>query len=858
MKQTRIFCIALLALILCIAMVACDHKDNEHVASGNWLTNETHHWQGCVDGCEGAEVYKDEHTYTNACDTSCDVCGYARTVEAHAYDNACDNKCNVCETLREVEPHAYDNTCDTKCNVCEAEREVGPHTYDNACDSKCNVCEAVREVEPHAYDNACDASCNECGVAREITHKYADTVTVGETAHWYACSVCGDKKNETAHTFDKTVATSDYLKAEATTTTKAQYWKSCVCGAKSATEYFEIDKKTATLSNIQDLSKTYDKVELQNPTYTTNSDGAVTFEWYKGTEKLSAKPTAAGTYKVKVIIAESVTYTGVSAEKEFTIAKKVLSNLAFSVVYNGRTYHGEVAVPSGVVAGDEFLVDIDLYNKNVGTYTCHDGTDKDTSICWEDISYGGADYENYEIDRATTTVTVTPKVLYNVELHVTYAKTKAFSNVAVPVSAGVAEGDDYKVGIDLLGVKAGEYTIANELLEDIYPETCEDADNYSIDRATVKVVVDKRELKAVIYNFIYGQYFKGDSYASGECPIAYQLKTTHNVFEGDTVYMSTTFESRNAGAAVLSQGIFGADVENYTLPEDVLVDIKITPRFMTVPNTISKEYDGNGHFSYTYPASQGAYGEVVTVEFDIESGAIGAYANAKISNLKFYVGGVETTNYTWSKDTINAFINNGEFSEAGTLSVGADFTKGLYTLTLTESGLYSFKGSENFFTVDGIYNQYGNTIALDGLTFAATPGTYLVEISKTSSISSSGATVSLEKESISFANEKLFDCQQAEEKTLTLTKGEFLCLKVMGGENSLMSDLYINVPDGSNASFFAMEYALDQTECYWIYQNVENGVGIPWDHYYMDVCETSDLYIVLYAVTSGDIIVTVD
>jgi hypothetical protein len=523
-----------------------------------------------------------------------------------------------------------------------------------------------------------------------------------------------------------------------------------------------------------------------------------------------------------------------------------------SIAYDGSTTFGEMTLAhDGIVSGDVIIADIDVTNKNVGVYT---GTDAVFAI----LGGLGSGAENYKIDAQTTEVTVTPKVLYNVELHVTYAKTTAFSNVAVPVSAGVAEGDDYKVGIDLLGVKAGEYTIANELLEDIYPEACEDIDNYSIDRATVKVIVDKRELKAVIYNFIYGQYFKGDSYVSGECPIAYQLKTTHNVFEGDTVYLSTTFESRNAGAAVLSQGIFGADVDNYTLPEDVLVDIKITPRFMTVPNTISKEYDGNGHFSYTYPASQGAYGEVVTVEFDIESGAIGAYGNAKISNLKFYVGGVETTNYTWSKDTINAFINNGEFSEAGTLSVGADFTKGLYTLTLTESGLYSFKGSENFFTVDGIYNQYGNTIALDGLTFAATPGTYLVEISKTSDISSSGATVSVEKESISFANEKLFDCQQAEEKTLTLTKGEFLCLKVMGGSNSLMNDLYVNVPEGSNASFFAMEYSLDQSECYWIAQNIENGIGIPHDSYYMDVCDTSDLYIVLYATTSGDIIVTVE
>ena len=636
-------------------------------------------------------------------------------------------------------------------------------------DATCKHEEEKSDIAAHTYDNACDTDCNVCGVTRTITHDHATVLTAGETTHWFACSVCGDKKDEVAHTFDKTVAHSDYLKAEATAITKAQYYKSCVCGAKSATEYFETDKDAATLTNIQDLSKVYDKVTLANPTYTTNSDGAVTFEWYEGTTKLDAKPVNAGTYKVKVIVAESATHVGISDEKTFTI---------------------------------------------------------------------------------------TPKVLYDLELHVTYAKTTAFSNVAVPVSAGVAEGDDYKVGIDLLGVKAGEYTIANELLEDIYPEACEDVDNYSIDRATVKVVVDKRELKDVIHNLVYGQYFTGDSYASGSCPIAYQLRTPHNVFEGDTVYISTTFESRNAGAAVLSQGIWGADSENYTLPEDVLVDIKITPRVVIVPDMISKAYDGNGHFSYTYPVTQ-AYGEVVTVEFDIASSDVGAYANAKISNLKFYVGGVETTNYSWNKDTINAFITNGEFSEAGILSVGADFTKGLYSLTLTESGLYSFTGSESFFTIDAVYTQYGNTIALDGLTFAATSGTYLVEISKTSNFTP-GATVSVAKESISFANEKLFDCQQAEEKTLTLTKGEFLCLKVMGGSNSLMNDLYVNVPEGSNASFFAMEYSLDQSECYWIYQNVENGIGIPHDSYYMDVCETSDLYIVLYATTSGDIIVTVE
>lgn len=683
-------------------------------------------------------------------------------------------KCKHTDEKGDLGDHVYDNACDTTCNLCGDTSRATAHTFDNTCDTICNVCGAGRIVS-HTFDNDCDPTCNVCTATRNTAHVYAGELTADTTTHYYLCSVCGDKKDEANHAYTLEVANSETLKAAATATTKAQYYKSCVCGAKSDSDYFETDKEVATLTDIQDLSKTYDKVELADPTYVTNSDGVVTFEWYNGTTKLDAKPVNAGTYKVKVIVAESATYVGISDEKTFTI---------------------------------------------------------------------------------------TPKVLYNLELHVTYAKTTAFSNVSVPVSAGVVEGDDYKVGIDLLGVTVGEYTIANELLEDIYPEACEDLDNYSIDRDTVKVVVDKRELRGnVTCGLIYGQYFVGDSYASGSCPIAYQLKTSHNVFEGDEVYISTTFESRNAGAAVLSQGPFGADFENYTLPEnpeDLQIDIKIIPRSMPVPNMIIKEQDGNGHFSYTYPASNGAYGEVVTVEFDIASGATGAYKNAEISNVKFYVGGAETTNYSWVKNTINAFITAGEFNETGTLSVGADFTNGLYSLTLTEGGLYSFTGSENFFTIDAVYNQYGNKLVLDdGYIFAADDGTYLVEISKASSFAP-GATISVVKEIIIFTDDNLFDCQQAETKTFTLTEGEILCLKVMGGSESLMDDLYITLPDGSNASFLAMEYSLDQSVCYYVYYDVENGVCIPTDSYYKDVCGTSDVYIVLYAITSGDITVTVE
>ena len=40
--------------------------------------------------------------------------------------------------------HAFDNACDTTCNDCGYVRVVGEHEYDNACDATCNLCGATR------------------------------------------------------------------------------------------------------------------------------------------------------------------------------------------------------------------------------------------------------------------------------------------------------------------------------------------------------------------------------------------------------------------------------------------------------------------------------------------------------------------------------------------------------------------------------------------------------------------------------------------------------------------------------------------------------------------------------------------
>ena len=80
-----------------------------HKEGTDWECNSTHHWHDCV--ANDNEVYsKAEHSYNNACDTDCNVCGYTRTI-----------------THSETKINKYDFTDKlyylTLCSVCKHEEK---------------------------------------------------------------------------------------------------------------------------------------------------------------------------------------------------------------------------------------------------------------------------------------------------------------------------------------------------------------------------------------------------------------------------------------------------------------------------------------------------------------------------------------------------------------------------------------------------------------------------------------------------------------------------------------------------------------------------------------------------------------
>lgn len=446
--------------------------------------------------------------------------------ENHWHSATCKHE----EEKSDLAAHTFDNDCDAKCDVCGYERTAGAHTYDNACDTTCNTCGATRTVDPHAYDNACDTACNNCGATRQITH-----------------------------TYNVESATTATLKAEANADKKAQYWKSCACGAISTTEYFETGKIMGAITDIQNLSKTYDAEIVDIPTYVTNSTGAVTIEWYRisGME-LSGAPKNSGAYKVKITIAETETHTGVSKEKEFVIgmAQATLTNVAVSPVtvkYGDNYYITHTTEGDGAVT-----VEYKMHGASDETYT----TEKPTNVGEYTARVTLADGTNYLGTSATVDFEIEQFVLAGLDslytqfvyngkaVHEIDLSAEGYTGVTVEVTF-----EDADAGSAVTAVKVLEYGDETEN----YVLDVENCGTTIISRVVeiewiapenLRFDGTKKVPSAVLTNVVPGDECKLDLMIDG-------IDGKDNVWYGSTF---TYFFD-----------IVGADVDNanYALPDDI-------------------------------------------------------------------------------------------------------------------------------------------------------------------------------------------------------------------------------------------------------------------------------------------------
>ena len=172
---------------------------------GDWSKDGTNHWHECTDAdCPNREEsIKDKaaHIYDDDADTTCNVCGYERTITPPAHEHrygdwrkdgtnhwheCTDAACpEQSESIKDKAAHIYDDDADTTCNVCGYVRTVTPpaheHSYGDwskdgtnhwheCTDADCpEQSESIKDKAAHIYDDDADTTCNVCGYVRTVT-----------------------------------------------------------------------------------------------------------------------------------------------------------------------------------------------------------------------------------------------------------------------------------------------------------------------------------------------------------------------------------------------------------------------------------------------------------------------------------------------------------------------------------------------------------------------------------------------------------------------------------------------------------------------------------------------------------------
>lgn len=282
-----------------------ENKTHTHNYKTTWSTDSAKHWHECSVCGDKKDVAA--HVDANK-DHNCDVCG--KKMSDHTGGTAtCKDKatCTICgQKYGDLAAHNYKTEWSKdknkhwhECSVCGDKKDVAAHTpgapATETTPQTCTICGyVIKAALGHTHNfnqkNTSEtylksaATCTKkavyyysctCGGKGTETfesgylaaHSYKTEWSKDSTKHWHECSVCGNKKDEAAHTpgaaatettpqtcttcgyvikeaighvhsYTEKNTDAKYLKSAATCTAKAVYYYSCSCGEKG-TETFE-------------------------------------------------------------------------------------------------------------------------------------------------------------------------------------------------------------------------------------------------------------------------------------------------------------------------------------------------------------------------------------------------------------------------------------------------------------------------------------------------------------------------------------------------------------------------------------------------------------------------------------------
>ena len=367
--------------------------------------------------------------------------------------------------------------------------------------------------------------------------------------------------------------------------------------SEETTEEPAPEKITATITGIQDLSKTYDATAVVYPTFSTNFNDTVTFEWYKDGVKLDSAPVDVGKYTVRIVIPETEEFKAATAEREFFITKRELTVTALEKTYDGSLFiEFEATEEQGVIAGDTVTVTFGLVDaRNAGTYT-------DVAVNHREL-----DNENYTISTERVDLVINKRPVWAENVKFTY---DGYDNFYGDYAVSAITFQDVVTGETInacdIVFKFDNKDVGSGLIAVGYDDGI--TGNYEFDLSKCTASIVKRPIWAQNTEFVYdgSENFCGDEY-----PVA----VLQNVVAGDTVELCDItwyFDSKNVGATLIEVDLTEEYYPNYEIDfSKCTASIVKRPVWVT---DVKFVYDGSDNFYGDYAVSAITFQNVVTGE----------------------------------------------------------------------------------------------------------------------------------------------------------------------------------------------------------------------------------------------------